>query len=393
MDRLAFKYAIIATVAVRQAFYTNDVCARFDVEPALDFEIYPTAECMEVMRRLDLVFRRNDRQGGIVVLGRVVGKNGAGDDLLRFPADTPDKLTFWMRLRRREVINFDELPPQADGTTLYYFTNQRADAAAPRNDLHLSAVAAGVDGAQDPITRAGPNYRFHHAGVVAPGTAKLKHLLTGIELAPVSIVSQAGESDLSFDLRVLPLGKCELSIGAVVKDTVYYAGEDAPAAFGVIELSLGSALGANYRIVEPDRSLKAARPGYTIRFVNRVTRWRYTVHLVPEGPIAGEMATLNAADKAAFLTELTLESDDPAAVSFTQTSASDTDIVFVSSADIASKEQYLSSVTKQPLVLKLYKHRGGAHEAVVRSDLPHPSNALIDARAAPPIYADTFLTI
>jgi hypothetical protein len=250
-----------------------------------------------------------------------------------------------------------------------------------------------VDGAQDRLARATANYGFHHPAVIAPGTAKVRHLLTGIELAPASVVNQAGESDLSFDLTPLAPGRCELSIGGTVKDTFYYMGRAASPEFGVIELSLDSALGANYRIVEPDRSLEAARPAYTIRFANRLTRWRYNIHLVPNGPIAGEMATLNAADKAAFLSELKLESDDPATLSFTQASASDTDIVFVSNADIASKEQYMSSITKLPLVLKLYKHKGGPKEAVVRSDLPHPSSSLIDARTAPPVYSDTFLTI
>lgn len=391
-DNVAFKYAVLASVSVLQPFYIDGVARKSDVGPELDFEIYPTAECVDTMRRLDLLFRRSDRQGGVTVLARVLGKTAGGDDLLRFLPASTDKLTFWMRLRNPNVLNFDELPTALDAASLYYFTNQQTDAAAPRGDLHLTKGAGGVDGNQDRLERSTENYSFHHDAEVAPGTAKVKHLLTGVEATPSTIVNNAGKSDLAFDLHALPVGRCELAIGGAVKDTFYFAPSSEPQEFGLVELVLASSLAANYRSVEPDRSLTSARPGYSIHFANRKTRWRYTVALSPNGPIAADLAKLTSdAERTQYLSHVNVISSDTT-MTFSPTTATDQLLVFVSDAEIALREQYIVGAQHKPLSLSLKKNVGSSDD-VVRSDLPYPSNSSIDARAAPPVFSDTFLTI
>jgi len=390
-DNVAYKYVVMASVSVLQPFYVDGIARKSDVGPELDFELYPTAECVDTMRRLDLLFRKSDRVGGVTLLARVLGKTAGGDDLLRFPPTSADKLTFWMRLRNPNVLNFDDLPTAFDAASLYYFTNQRTDAAAPRGDLHLTRGAAGVSGDQDRLERSTENYSFHHDAEVAPGTAKVKHLLTGLEVLPSAIVNQAGKSDLVFDLHSLPVGGCELAIGGAVKDVFYFAPSSEPQEFGLVELALASSLTANYRMVEPDRSLTSARPGYSIHFANRKTRWRYTVAVSSNGPLATDMAGMSDAERTQYLSHVNVISSD-ATMTFSPTTATDRLLVFVSDAEIALREQYLVGAQHKPLSLSLKKNVGSGDD-VVRSDLPYPSNSSIDARAAPPVFSDTFLTI
>jgi hypothetical protein len=391
-DNVAFKYAVLASVSVLQPFYVDGVARKSEAGPELDFEIYPTAECADTMRRLDVLFRRSDRLGGVTVLARVLGKTAGGDDLLRFLPASADKLTFWMRLRNPNVLNFDDLPTALDAASLYYFTNQQTDAAAPRGDLHLTQGAAGVDGNQDRLERSTEHYSFHHDAEVVPGTAKVTHLLTGVDVPPSTIVNKAGKSDLAFDLHSLPVGRCELAIGGAVKDTFYFAPSLEPQEFGLVELILASTLATNYRMVEPDRSLTSTRPGYSIHFANRKTRWRYTVALSPNGPLAADLAKLMSdAERTQYLNHVNVISTDPA-ITFSPTTATDQLLVFVSDAEIALREQYLVGAQHKPLSLSLKKNVGSGDD-VVRSELPYPSNSSIDARAAPPVISDTFLTI
>jgi hypothetical protein len=153
--------------------------------------------------------------------------------------------------------------------------------------LHLTKVAAGVDGDQDRLERSTENYSVssrrrgcarHGKGEAPPHRRRV---------LPSAIVNDAGKSDLVFDLHSLPVGRCELAIAGAVKDMFYFAPSSEPQEFGLVELVLSSTLAANYRMVEPDRSLTSARPGYSIRFAiarrDGVTRWRFrpTVQSLP----------------------------------------------------------------------------------------------------------------
>jgi hypothetical protein len=395
MDNVAFKYAELASVSVKQLFYANGLYKYSRIKSVPDFELAATDECIALMQRLDMVLRSADRTAGFTVFARVLGKNAGGDDLLRFPPKAGDKLSFWMKLRNPNVLNFDDLPVDGDFRKFYYFSNQQLDGFALRSDLHLGNAASGVNNTNDRVAWSAANYRFHHSAEVAGGAAKVTHMLSGMEVLPDSVVNQAGQADIVFNLNALPLGKCRLSIGGSMLDEFYFIGNPPFQPFGVIELSLADALATNYRIVETDRSLANVRPAYSILFQNRKTRWRYTVHLQPESPLSLEMSVLNAAEKADFLSRLNIVSND-AAIAFTRTSTSDTDIIFVSDSGLALQEKYFSStsVTHDPLSLTLKKYIGvAAKETVVRSDLSYPQTDLVDATTPPFIYSDIFLTL
>lgn len=395
MDKASFRYVELLTVSVKQLYYADGVCKNYQVEPILDFELVPTDECRVLMKRLDLVFRSTDRSGGFIILARVLGTNGGGDDILRFPPQASDKLSFWIKLNNPNALNFDELPTGNSLSGLYYFTNLQSDALALRSDLHLTTASSGVSGTSDYIAKTAANYRFHHSADVTVGTAVVKHILSGTEVMPDSIVNQSGQSDIAFNLSALPLGKCRLSIGGSVMDEFYYAGGLAFQVFGVIELLLADTLGSNYRVVESDRSLTKTRPAYSVLFQNRKTYWRYTIHMQSNSPLFLEMSALTVVDKTDFLSKLNLISNDTT-VTFTRTATSDTDIVFVSDSELALQEKYVSStsLTHEPLSLTLKKYIGVmAKEAVVRSDLPYPQTGLIDATTSPVIYSDIFLTL
>ncbi len=395
MDKTVFKYAELATVKVAQAFYANGVCRNYQVDPVLDFELLPTDECLGLIGRLDLVFRRTDHSGGFIVLARVLGSNGSGDDILRFPPRAGDKLSFWIKLNNPDTLNFNDLPANGGLSGIYYFTNQQTDASALRDNLHLSSASTGVSGEQDYLARAAFNYRFKHTAQVADGTASVKHILSGMDVMPESIDNRPGQADLVFNLSALPIGKCRLIIDGNIEDEFYFVGNPAFQVFGVIELLLTDTLEANYRIVESDRSLTKMRPAYSILFRNRKTHWRYTLHLQANSPLFLEMNALAAPDKADFLNRLNIVSNDTA-ITFSQQSAVDKDIVFVSDSDLALQEKYVSSssANHDPLSLTLKKYIGVmAKEANVRSDLSHPQAELIDATTPSVIYSDVFLTL
>ncbi len=396
MGGIQIKYSELLRLSIEHLFYQNKVCRQFKTEPRLDISIVPTADCLNVMKKLDIVFRTTNANGGFILLARVLGKNSGGDDLLRFPARKEDGFSFLMILNNADVINFDDLPTQPPAGNIYYFSNEITDAAAPRNSLHIMKDATGVNGPNDSIKKSSENYRFHHTAEVPTGTAKVKHILTGQATDPKSLVNQGGQCDLTFDLSSLPPGKCQLLINNVVTDQFFYLGKIASQhVFGVIELWLTHDLAANYRVVEPDRSLTPARPMYLIRFINRQTFWRYTIQLQTNSPLFLEIQDLSPADKIVFLNQLNIVSNDTS-ITFSKITTTDREFVFVSDNILALQEKYFSStsLTHDVLIITLKKYIGDVvKEAAVKTYLPYPSTSAIDASALPQIYSDIFLTV
>lgn len=396
MNGIQIKYAELFRLSVEQLFYQNKFYKQNTTEPELDILIVPTADCLNVMNRMNMVFKNTNVNSGFVVLARVAGTNGAGNDLIKFPARKDDILSFLMILKNADVINFNDLPVQPAANNVYYFNNEVNDLLAARNDLHLSKDAAGVDGTNDSIKTSSENYRFHHIAAVLPNTAKAKHILSGQFVEPTLIVNQAGQSDLTFNLSTLPTGKCELLINNISQDQFYYLEKYVgQKVFGIIELSLASTLTSNYRIIEPDRSLIAQKPFYTITFVNRKTTWRYTIHLQNTSPLYLEMAALSPADKADFISKLNIVTNDTA-ITFSRVTVTDNEFVFESDNALLLQEKYFSStsLTHDPLNLTLKKYiSDAAKEAAVKSNLPFPQTGSIDASALPEIYSDIFLTL
>jgi hypothetical protein len=396
MNGIQIKYAELLRLSVEQLFYQNKLYKQNTTLPQLDMLIAPTADCLDVMTRMNMVFKNTDINSGFVVLARVSGTNGSGNDIMRFPARNDDILTFLLLLKNHDVVNFNDLPAAGLTNSVYYFNNQVTDAAATRDNLHLSIAATGVDGASDFIKTSTESYRFHYTATVVPGAAKVRHILTGQLVEPASIANQGGQSDLAFDLSSLPMGKCELLIANVSKDQFYYLEKyESQKVFGIIELSLASTLAANYRIIEADRSLVAQKPFYTITFNNRKTIWRYTIRLQNTSPLFLEMAALSPADKTTFINELDIVTNDTT-ITFSRDTITDNEFVFVSDNPLALSEKYISStsLTHDPLNLTLKKYIGDvSKEAAVRGSLPFPSTVSIDASSTTKIYSDIFLTI
>ena len=111
------------------------------------------------------------------------------------------------------------------------------------------------------------------------------------------------------------------------------------------------------------------------------------------------MAALSAADKITFLTELNIVSND-SGITFTQTSASDTALEFISDTAIGLHEKYYSGNAPVPglphplpLILTLKKYIGDAKEAAVKPNLSFPTPGNINPSNPAKIYSDIFLTI
>jgi hypothetical protein len=392
MSGLQVKYSELFSLSTEQLFYANGICKAYLTDPLPDLQIIPTSESISLMSRLDFIFKTRPAQAGFIVLSRVT-TNTAGDTLLRFPVKNTDKLSFWILLKNPDVFTFDNLPVENDPTRLYYFSNALSDAGAPRNNLHLS-IASSVNGANDSIKKAGNEYHYHHNSTVAPGTAIVKHILSGLQVDPKMIVNQSGESDLHFDLSYVPSGKCKLLINSTEKDNFYNLGSSVSMpVFGVIDIMLSPLLEPNYRVVETGSVLTPARPFYKIRFNNRPTIWRYTITLEKNNPLYTAMRAMTPADRTDFIDHLKIITND-SAITFSRISATDTVFEFISDNPIPLQEKYVSSsLINKGLSLALKKNTGIAGEAVVRDYLPFPSTGLIDAHADPIIYSDIFLTL
>jgi len=395
MNGMQVKYTELFTLSVEQLFYTNKVCKQYKADPVTDITFVPTPESRVIMSSMDLLFKPTPTTGGFILLANIFGQTAGGNDLLRFAAKKGNKLSFLALLKNPELLNFDDLPVQTAADHIYYFSNSVVDVAATRNNLHLSKAASGA-AEPDTIKTSNAAYKFHSATPVAPGTAFIKHLLTGANLGEKNIITQSGASDVLFDLTPLPSGICQLWINHVQEDEFYYPGNISTGPlFGVVEISLSALLDANYRIIEADRSLTPDRPQYKIRLVNRPTIWRYTLSLQPNSPLFLEMAGMNPADKAAFLNQLNIVSNDTN-IHFHRTTTTDTAIEMVSDNALALQENYYSasSATHDTLSLTLKKYIGDpAKEAVVRANLPYPATGAIDTANAPFIYSDIFLTL
>jgi hypothetical protein len=377
-----------------QLFYNNQICRAYQSTPVPDFSIVPTAECLDFMKSKSMVFKNTDSSGGFMVGVRTLGQNMGGNDLLRNTVGNQDKLTFFMQLKNPDLLNFDVLPTQLSAGNIYYFSNQVTDNAAARNNLHLSKNKVGVNGANDQIKTASAGYNFSFAGVLTPGEAKVKHLLTGALIDSKSIVVDGVQSVVSFDLSLLPSGCCQLLVNKVLTDTFYFLGTMAnQQVFGVIELSLASTLPANYRIVEPDQSLTPTRPNYTVLFNNRSTVWRYNIQLQTNSPVYLEMAKLTAAQKTDYINQLSIGSNDPS-IKFKLTSNTNLGFVFVSLSNIPLHEKYTLSAgaVGTPLIFTFYKYTT-TKKTEVKPSLPYPSTNSIDASSPPTIYSDIFITI
>jgi hypothetical protein len=403
MNGIQIEYAELFRLSVEQLFYQNRLYKQNTITPELDILIVPTDDCLNAMNRMNLVFKNTSVNSGFIILARVAGTNGAGNDLIKFPARKNDILSFLMILKNHDAINFNDLPVQYAPNKIYYFNNEVNDVAALRNNLHLSKGAAGVDGTNESIKTSTENYRFHNTATVAQGTARVKHTLSGQIVEPTLIANQGGQSDLSFNLSTLPIGKCELLINNLLADEFYYLERySTQAVFGIIELSLSDAIASNYRIIESDRSLTPERPLYLVRFTNRETFWRYTIRLQNTSPLYLEIAALSTpADKTDFINHLNIVTND-STITFSRISNTDTEFVFVSDSEIFLQEKYLSTTSStthgsrivfDPLNITLKKYITDANEAPVKSNLPFPQTSSIDASALPKIYSDIFLTL
>ncbi len=392
MGGICIKYQELLSVRIELPFYANLQGRKGAVNPRPDISIAPDAETLELFKRMDLIMR--ETAGGVIILARTLGETPGGNPVMRFPAPKGGKITLLLRLGNTDVLTVNDLPAIADSGRLLYLTNTVPDGAAARNNLHLSASAAGIFGGSDALGFARATYRFVNGMPVNAATTFVRHLLTGAEIAPAACTNEEGGANLLFDLSALPAGVCELWIAGALEDTFYHLVDtDIRPVFGVVELSLNSGLEENYRAIEPDRSLSAQRPSYVVRFVSRESFWRYTFRLQPASPLALELAGLSPAQRAIFLDHLNIVSNDSNVTFTAHPSGADNELIYVTDAAAALREAYFNAAGTA-LSLSLTKNIGDANaEAIIKRGLPYPSSQVINAASAPDYYSEIFITI
>ncbi len=389
MNRLQTKYMELFSISVTQQYYKNLLYKKSNSNPVPDFDLVPSTETEELMKRMNLVCKKADYSAGVTVLGLISGKNGFGNNLLRFKSPPAAKLTFLMLLRNPDALVFNDIPTSMTADDIFYVSNQVVDPPALRSRLHLSTAATGLR-QQDVVKKATHLYRFHHTAAVADGTAYVVHTLSGKRVAPVSVVNNGSASDLLFDLSALPSGMCKLFIGLSAEDQFYFMGKDDQVyAKGVIEIVLSDAVPANYRVIEADNALLPARPLYVLNFTSRKTLWRYTVELSKKSPLYLEMAALTPAQKIDFIKLLNIITNDNN-IAFSRISATDTQFVFVSTKAIALQEVYISSTSINHDLVSILLKKNTATPILY---LPSPYLNTLSTASSPNIYSDIFITI
>lgn len=388
------KYGELFSLQIEQIFYLNKRYKKTETNPFLNFTFKPSDETIILLKRLDWLVKTSPFKGGISVLSNIEGETLGGDELLRYRPKVGEKLAFFILSQNPEISTIHDLLPLENGKA-YYLNNLVNDASALRDNLHLTKDANSVDSALDTIKISAATYLYQHNAAVNEGTAKVVHNLTGKEVYPIALTVQAGKSNLSYDLSLLPLGKCQLLINNTPTDEFYYVGKNIPPSlFGVVELILSPSVLDKYRIIETDGSLKAQKPCFTIPFRNRKTFWRYTVHLQSISPLRTEMLSLNPADKADFLNRLNVVTNDTA-LAFQKVAATDDQLVFVSLTPISLQEKYVSSSSSisEGLNLTLKKYIGNmTKEASVKTFLPFPSTGFHTIQSST-VYSDIFITL
>lgn len=391
MNGIHVKYSPLLQLSIMQLFYENGVCPGYRMSPETDMNIVPTGGTVNTLRRLDMIFKKTDRNGGFLLLANTIGQSGP-NNVLRITPLKGDRLSFLLLFKNMSSYHHNLLPLPMPAGNILYFSNDITDGAAQRSDLHLTANASGVDGTVDIIKSSGPVYRYNHSTTVTAGKAKIVHLSSGASILPESMVNENSKATMVFNLLPLPEGKCRLVIDNTDLEDFYYTGPlDGLKVAGVIDLNLAATLPANYRIVEPGKLLTPQRPVYTIQFPNRKTIWRYIVQMQASSPLYLLMKDLNPADKAMFLNTLKIESNDPD-VTFTRAAVTDFSIVFESTQPLALKEKYSSSVVADPLNISFNRYGPGT-PTVLKASLPYPSTDMINARNPNAVLSEIFLTI
>ena len=95
MTGIQLKYSTLLSLSVQQLFYQNKIARQSRVQATPDINFIPTENCIDVLNRMNLVFRNTDATAGFTLLSRVSGKNSAGNDVLRFAPRKEDALIFF----------------------------------------------------------------------------------------------------------------------------------------------------------------------------------------------------------------------------------------------------------------------------------------------------------
>jgi len=315
MNNVKIVYTELCSVSIEQPFYRNKFGRQTVPAPAPDLQIIPMDDCNKLLNRLEMGFKAEEEKGGFIIFGRVSGKNAQQEDLLRFIPGKKDILRFWVRVENPDVLNFDDLPVHIPTDTMLFLSNDQMSKVGDA-ELHLTKNISGItndilSADYDWVQSSGASYRYHHPVAVAPDTAKIRHISSGAETGPKSLISQAGGFDLTFDLSALPIGMCELRISGTLIAGFYFIGSSSPSGLlGIIELSISDAMDNAYRIVKPGGALPAVRPEYMVKLRNRETQWRYTVKLELNSSISSDIALLDEAARAAFINKLNITTNN-----------------------------------------------------------------------------------
>jgi hypothetical protein len=373
---IQIKYKELFSLEIEHSFYENKFCASYKTAPISDFQLMPTPETVLLMKRLGMIIRANPHTNGLTVFVEVKDNLNVDDYLLKVTPPNGSKLSFGMYLRNYNLLNFSDLDLKND--EILYFNNRVIDAGASRDDLHLMTDNDQVKTAKDVAKSRSSDYVFEHNTMVAMGTVKVRLLDSDKLIDPKFIQKSPTGSTLIFDLQNEPVGKCQLEIGGVVKESFYHTAA-LKNLFGIVEFYFDNLMAANYRILDVNalkfNVLKSDKPLYKIKFSNRKTFWKYVIEVQDSGVLKRDLNLLpNPADKDNYVNKLVLKSND-ATIIFTKTAGSGTDAryVFTSNSLLDLKEKFVVNGSTQDLKMTLRKNVGTPAESDLKTSLPLPN--------------------
>jgi hypothetical protein len=373
---IQIKYRELFSLEIEHSFYLNKFCASYKTEPSSDFQFMPTPETVTLMKRFGMILRANPHTNGLTVFVEVKENLNVDDYLLKVTPSDGSKLSFGIYLRNANFLNFSDL--ELKNNKILYFNNRVVDAVASRNDLHIMTDNDQVKTAKDVAKSSGSDYVFEHNTMVAMGTVKVRLLDSDKLIDPKFIQKSPTGSTIIFDLQNEPVGKCQLEIGGVVKESFYHTAA-LKNLFGMVEFYFDNSMAANYRILDVNASkfnvLLEEKPLYKIKFANRKTFWKYLIEVQDNGVVKRDLNLLpNPADKDDYVNKLNLKSND-ATVTFTKTSGSgaDSQYVFTSNSLLDLKEKFVVNGSTHDIKMTLRKNVGTLTESDLKTSLPLPN--------------------
>jgi hypothetical protein len=246
-----------------------------------DFIIRPSEECKRVLANLKILFQPTNT--GFILATQTVEQINSGTYRPFINMNRPFRLTFYLIVKKSEILTYTDLPIETGQNNIFYLTNRfNKQAPGAPSVLFLSghSTASNTQVSEEDYVRLVSGrfkYRLSDPDPTAGISVEVRDLLTNDLVWPRPDHFQGEGPVIDCNILRFPDGRYVLSESTGVTQSLYKNDELAVKnPKGVIELFSNSPI-PDFQFVEilPDNSAVVHPKTYTISFVSRNSFWRY----------------------------------------------------------------------------------------------------------------------